>query len=551
MTIQFSTQKQLLAAFSLLLLFLVSSCYKGQTVDMIVHNARIHTMDEKGSVAQAMAIRDGKIVEVGPERQILNKYSSDETIDAQGKDIYPGLTDCHGHMLSYAEQKLNADLYGSKSFDEVLVRLEKYQAKNKRKFIIGRGWDQSLWSNKEFPSNEKLSALFPNTPVCLTRVDGHALLANDALLNLAGIHAQTKIEGGIVEVQNGKCTGLLVDNAMLPVLDLVPEYSVADLAGAMLEIEKELFQYGITSVHEAGIDFKHIAFFKSMIDKHKMKLELYAMLMPSEDNFMFAEQNGVHTYKNLTIRSFKVVGDGALGSRGAFLKKAYSDAHDHFGVLTTLVELMRRVSAVAEKTGYQMNTHAIGDSTNRIMLEIYKGIHEINPDHRWRIEHAQVVDLIDFDLFGKYGVFPSVQPSHAVSDQRWAEDRLGKERIKGAYAYRKLLDQYGMLAIGTDFPIEPIDPFNTLHAAVARQNTDNFPSGGFYPEQAISVEECMRGMTIWAAFASFQEHSKGSLEKGKDATFVILDKPVSVQGGYRANFAWRTFIQGVKVYGME
>jgi predicted amidohydrolase YtcJ len=508
-------------------------------------------MDEKGSVAQAMAVRDGKIVEVGPERQILNKYSAEEIIDAEGKDVYPALTDCHGHMLSYAEQKLNADLYGSKSFEEVLVRLEKYQSKNKRKFIIGRGWDQSLWTNKEFPTNEKLNALFPDIPVCLTRVDGHALLANDALLKLAGIDVSTKIEGGIVHVNEGRCTGLLVDNAMEAVYALIPEYEEKDLAKAMLEIEKELFQYGITSVHEAGIDNKDIAFFRALIDRYNLKLSVYAMLMPSEANFSFAEKKGIYNYKNLTIRSFKIVGDGALGSRGAFLKKAYSDDHDHFGVLTTPVALMKRVAAVAEKTGYQMNTHAIGDSTNRIMLEIYKGIFEVNRDHRWRIEHAQVVDLIDFDLFGKYGVFPSVQPSHAVSDQRWAEERLGTERIKGAYAYRKLLDQFGMLAIGTDFPIEPIDPFNTLHAAVARKNMENLPAEGFYPEQAISLEECMRGMTIWAAFASFQETKTGSLEKGKEATFVIFDKPVSVQGGYQANFAKMTFISGTKVYGME
>jgi predicted amidohydrolase YtcJ len=551
MLLNYHFRKSLIVSLSLVLISLISSCYKGQSVDLIVHNARIHTMDEKGSVAQAMAVRDGKIVEVGPERQILNKYSAEEIIDAEGKDVYPALTDCHGHMLSYAEQKLNADLYGSKSFEEVLVRLEKYQSKNKRKFIIGRGWDQSLWTNKEFPTNEKLNALFPDIPVCLTRVDGHALLANDALLKLAGIDVSTKIEGGIVHVNEGRCTGLLVDNAMEAVYALIPEYEEKDLAKAMLEIEKELFQYGITSVHEAGIDNKDIAFFRALIDRYNLKLSVYAMLMPSEANFSFAEKKGIYNYKNLTIRSFKIVGDGALGSRGAFLKKAYSDDHDHFGVLTTPVALMKRVAAVAEKTGYQMNTHAIGDSTNRIMLEIYKGIFEVNRDHRWRIEHAQVVDLIDFDLFGKYGVFPSVQPSHAVSDQRWAEERLGTERIKGAYAYRKLLDQFGMLAIGTDFPIEPIDPFNTLHAAVARKNMENLPAEGFYPEQAISLEECMRGMTIWAAFASFQETKTGSLEKGKEATFVIFDKPVSVQGGYKANFAKMTFISGTKVYGME
>ncbi len=537
--------------FLVLCIYLTSSCIKGKSVDLIIHNARIHTMDENGSVEQALAIRDGKIIEVGPERQILNKYSAEETIDAGGKDVYPGLTDAHGHILSYAKQKLSCELNGSRSFDEVLVRLEKYQSKNNRKFIVGRGWDQSLWSDKSFPTNDKLNELFPTVPVCLIRVDGHALLANDAALERAGIKSTNIIEGGIIHLKDGKCTGLLVDNAMNPIFGIIPEYAEDEIMNAIMEIEHELFQYGITEVHEAGIEHNDIGLFKKLIDKKGFKLSLYAMLMPSDENISFAKKNGIYSHKNLTIRSFKVMGDGALGSRGAFLKLPYTDAHDHHGVLTTPVEEMRRIAAIASSVGYQMNTHAIGDSTNRIMLEIYKGIFEANKDHRWRIEHAQVVDPIDFELFEKYGVFPSVQPSHAVSDQRWAEQRLGKDRMKGAYAYKSLLNRAGMLAIGTDFPIEPIDPFNTLHAAVSRQNTDNFPDGGFYINEAISVEECMKGMTIWAAFASFQEHSKGSLEKGKDATFVIFNQPVIDEGGYRPNFAYMTFISGKKVYSVD
>jgi predicted amidohydrolase YtcJ len=242
------------------------------------------------------------------------------------------------------------------------------------------------------------------------------------------------------------------------------------------------------------------------------------------------------------------MGDGALGSRGAFLKHDYHDSPGHRGVLTTSVAHMNRVASIAMKHGYQMNTHAIGDSTNRIMLEMYERVFKENPDHRWRIEHAQVVDPKDFDLFSKYGVFPSVQPSHAVSDQRWAESRIGKDRMKGAYAYKTLLKKYGMLAIGTDFPIEYIDPFNTLHAAVKRQNQENYPSGGFYPNEGITVQECMKGMTYWAAFASFQENESGTLEKGKDATFVIFEKPIAILNGYEPNFSWMTFIKGKSVY---
>jgi predicted amidohydrolase YtcJ len=534
-----------------LISLIVSGCFKGKSVDLIVHNAQIHVMNENGDVYDAMAIKDGKIVEVGPERQILNKYSAEEEIDAAGKDVYPGFTDAHGHMLSYAKQLLSADLVGSKSFDEVLVRLEKYQSKHNRKFILGRGWDQSLWGTTEFPTNEQLNKLFPTTPVCLIRIDGHALLANDALLKLANITTTTAVDGGIIHLKDGKCTGLLVDNAMNSIYTLIPEYPKNELIQAMLDVQAELFQYGITGVHEAGIENKDIAYFKELIDQHDFRLNTYAMLMPSKENIAFARKNGIYHYKNLSIRSFKVMGDGALGSRGAFLKKPYSDEHNHFGVLTTPLEEMKRIATICELTGYQMNTHAIGDSTNNLLLNIYKGIFEVNKDHRWRIEHAQVVDPKDFALFSQYGIFASVQPTHAVSDQRWAEARLGKERMKGAYAYKSLLKQCGMLAIGTDFPIELTDPFLTIHAAVKRKNADNFPSTGFYSDESISLEECLKGMTIWAAYASFDEARLGTLEKGKEATFAIFENQVRANEEYTPNFATYTFIKGKKVYSIE
>lgn len=533
------------------LLFALSACYKGKSVDLIIHNAKVHTLVDNSEVAEAIAIKDGKIVEVGPERQILNKYSSDEEIDAEGKDVYPGFTDAHGHILSYAKQLLSADLVGSKSMDELLVRLEKYQSKNKRKFIVGRGWDQSLWGTTEFPTNEQLNKLFPTIPVCLIRIDGHALLANDACLKLAKITPETKIEGGIIHLQNGKCTGLLVDNAMNPVYALIPEFPKSEIINAISEIQDELLQYGITGVHEAGIENKDIELFKEMIDKHDFNLNLYAMLMPSEENIAFARKNGVYTYKNLLIRSFKVMGDGALGSRGALLKQPYSDQHNHYGVLTTSIEDMKRIADICEETGYQMNTHAIGDSTNKILLDLYERIFEVNKDHRWRIEHAQVIDPKDFELFSKYAVFPSVQPTHAVSDQRWAEQRLGRKRMIGAYAYKSLLNQFGMIAIGTDFPIELTDPFLTIHAAVQRMNVDNIPSGGFYSKEAITMEECIKGMTTWATFASFQENELGTLEKGKDATLAIFENPVSSYAEFQPNFASYVFIKGKKVYSVE
>ena len=538
------------AFFFLTLVSFLFSCMKGQKVDLIIHNANIHVMDDAGSVHEAMAIRDGKVIEVGPERQILNKYRSDEDIDALGKDVYPGLTDAHGHLLMYANQKLGVDLTGAKSMDEVIYRCEKYFAKSSNKFIIGGGWDQSLWGNDSMPNNKKLSEVFKNIPVCLYRVDGHAALVNEYLFKKAKVQA-VNVDGGEVKVVNGVPTGLLIDNAMNFISKLLPAYSSSQVKKAISEIQEELFQYGITGTHEAGIDFKHIKLFKSMISGGQLKLELYAMLMNSSENRVFAMKNGPYRFRNLSIRSFKVFADGSLGSRGALLKKPYTDDHHSHGLLLTSVNEMRNVAQFCLKHGYQMNTHGIGDSANALILDIYKNAFKRNPDHRFRIEHSQVIDPADFVKFSEYAVFPSVQPTHATSDQRWAENRLGKNRLKGAYAYRTLLRQYGMLAIGTDFPVESTNPFFTIHAAVQRKNPSNQPLNGFLAQESLSLDEVIRGMTIWAAFSSFQENELGSLEKGKRANFVIFDKPLESNPAFEQNYAWRTFIRGKMVFALD
>lgn len=547
--------------------FLYTSCMKGESVDLVIHNARVHTMDDQNTVEEAIAIRDGEIIEVGPERQILNKYSAEEYMDAGSRDVYPGFTDAHGHMLSYARQKISVDLVGCKSYDEMLVRIEKYQSRHKRGFIIGRGWDQSLWKEDEMPTNDRLNELFPDIPVCLFRIDGHALLANDYLIRKSDVIAKFTADpelnqGGFIEmhpkIKYKDCkepciipSGVFVDNAMNPILNLLPDFPEKELSEALLEIQDELLGYGITGVHEAGMQQEEVQLFKRLIDKGKLKLNIYGMLLPTKENIAFARKNGIYTHKNLLIRSFKVYGDGALGSRGAFLKEAYSDRHDHHGYLCTSPDHMKEIAALCREIGYQMNTHAIGDSTNRVLLDLYKETFSVNPDHRWRIEHAQVVDPKDFIRFAEAGVFPSVQPTHAVSDQRWAESRLGKDRMKGAYAYRSLLEQFGMLAIGTDFPVELTDPFMTIHAAVNRKNADGIPGGGFLANEQISLEQCLRGMTIWAAFAAFQEDQLGTIEEGKDATLVIFDRPVTASEPYQPNFAWSTYIKGKKVYSVE
>lgn len=517
---------------------------------MVVHNAKIHTVDEAYSVHEAMAIKDGKIVEVGPERQILNKYRYDEEIDAHGKDVYPGFTDAHGHLLSLIDQRLNLDLTGSKSFGEVLFKLDKYTSHSKRKFIVGRGWDQATWGSKEFPTNEKLNALYPKTPVMLVRVDGHAALINDCLYKKAGLDKKI-IPGGKVLMKNGKPTGIILDNTITEVSKLIPSFTYKERQKAFLQIQEELLQYGITGVHEAGIDFKDIAFFQRLNREKKLKIQLNAMLYPSTENIEFARENKIYHDHNLLIRSFKVVGDGSLGSRGACLKQSYHDDPLTHGFLTTSLDEMRKIAAVCKETGYQMNTHAIGDSTNKVIIDIIAEMYRYKKDHRWRIEHAQVLDPRDIPKLSEYAVFPSVQPTHAVSDQRWAQDRLGKHRLKGAYAYQSILSVTGIFALGTDFPVESFNPFLTIHAAVKRQNADNFPAGGFLNREAVSLENCIRGMTIWPAFACFTEKVTGSLEKGKHATFVILEYPLNASGDFRENFAHMTYIKGKKVYSAE
>lgn len=544
---------------------------KGESADLVIHNARIHTMADGSEVQEAIAIKDGKVIEIGAERQILNKYNAEEYVDAQGKDIYPGWTDAHGHIMSYARQKLSVDLVGCTSYEEMIIRIEKYQSKYDRPFIIGRGWDQSLWEGDEMPTNEKLNEIFPDIPVCLFRIDGHALLANDYLieksdvidkfkenaeLNTAG-HYET-YSPTVIGYNSNKFTfktdiptGVFVDNAMNPILDILPDFPEKELKEKILDIQAELFSYGLTGVHEAGVSNADLMLLDKMVNEGTLTINLYAMLLPTPKNIEFAKKNGHYRNKNLYVRSFKVYGDGALGSRGACLKKVYTDKHEHHGYLTTSIKRMNEIANLSLSLDYQMNTHAIGDSTNKVILDLYKRIYDEKPDHRWRIEHVQIVDPNDFQLFAQNGVFPSIQPTHATSDQRWAVNRLGEKRMNGAYAYKTLIDQFGMAAIGTDFPVEYPDPFRTIHSAVHRQTIENFPMDGFMPEEAITMEQCIKGMTIWAAISSFQEDRLGTLEKGKDATFTVFDKPVNAPSIYTPTFSYLTVINGKKVYSEE
>lgn len=530
-------------------ILLCSSCYKGEEVDLIVHNARIHCMDDANTVAEAMAIKDGKIVEVGPERQILNKYRSDEILDAGQRDIYPGFTDAHGHLMEYAKQKLGIDLTGATSWGSVIRQLKNHP--RKEAFVLARGWDNTLWENAQLPDNDELNRLFPNIPVALYRVDGHAVLVNDFLLQKAGISSKTKVQGGKVELKDSKCTGILLDNAMGLIENYLGDFKAASYKQKLIGIQEELLSLGITGVHEAGITESQFDILRQMNQAGTLKIQVYAMLAANDANYALAKRMGIWDKGNLVVRSFKLYLDGALGSRGALLKNNYSDAPTENGLLLTSRENYKKWIQRSLDLNYQLNVHAIGDSANALALHSMADVFLENPDHRWRIEHAQVVDPKDLPLFMEYAVIPSVQPTHATTDCRWALDRLGAARMKGAYAYRSLYEQLGMIVLGTDFPVESIDPFATIRSAVLRTNAEGKPKNGFNISEALSLDLVLRGMTIWPQVASFQEAKKGKLTEGMEATFFIAAKPISLQTLNTRNYAWKTFVKGSGVINAE
>lgn len=503
--------------------FLSSCAYKNIEVDLIVHNATIYMVDEQFSVAEAMAIKDGKIVEIGAERAIMNRYKSTQVVDAEKRFVYPGFIDAHCHFLAYGKGLKRVDLTGTSSWEEVVERVKEYSLKNDHEIILGEGWDQNDWDIKQFPSNEILNELFPNTPVILDRIDGHAMIANQAALDIASIKAGQSIAGGIFEAIDGELTGILVDNAKDFLLRKLPEDSDSLIKEALLSAQKNCFSVGLTTVDDAGLSHNEIQIIEGLHEDGSLKMRIYAMLSDESGNLDHYFQNGPLIKERLTVRSVKVYADGALGSRGASLLAPYSDQPDNMGFLLNSFSHFDSIAGLCYENGFQMNTHCIGDSANRVLISIYAKYLKTTNDLRWRIEHAQVVNEEDLQKFEDYTIIPSVQPTHATSDMYWAEDRLGEERIHDAYSYQKLLQEMGILALGTDFPVEKIDPMLTFYAAVARKDVKGYPEGAFLADQKLSRKEALMGMTIWAALSNFEENEKGSLEVDKLADFVILE----------------------------
>ncbi len=507
----------------LFLAVLLTSC--NPRVDFIVHNAKVYTANRDMDVASAFAVKDGKFIAVGNE-SLLDEYQTSNLVDAQGLPVYPGFIDAHCHFLSLGLTQTQVQLEGTKSYEEVIERVKAYAAAaESRQVILGRGWDQNDWENKEFPTKDALDRLFPDIPVALRRIDGHALLVNQKALDLAGIDGDTQVPGGTVVTKNGQPTGVLIDTPMELVEAILPKPTLEEKKQALVAAQEIGFKYGLTTVDDAGLNKEDILLIDSLQQTGALDMRVYAMISNTPDNLDYFLPKGPLVTDRLSVRSVKVYADGALGSRGAALIAPYSDAPKHRGKFITDKDSLKQLAARIAKTKFQMNTHAIGDAANQAVIDVYRDNVRLLRDPRWRVEHAQVLDAPDIEKFSTK-IIPSIQPLHATSDMYWAGDRLGEDRLKNAYAYQEQLDYAGIVALGTDFPVEKVNPMLTFYAAISRRDLNGFPEEGFQRENRLSRGSSLLGMTRWAAYANFEEKQKGSIEIGKVADFVMLDRDI-------------------------
>lgn len=526
--------------------------------DAIIINATIYTMDANMSAQRYMVILQGKVAAVSntPDN-IFNRFESDHILNLEGKFIYPGFNDAHCHFYGLGLNVLQANLKGVTSYDELLIRLQTYVQQNtnkKMKWVLGRGWDQNLWPGKQYPTKEKLDSLFPKVPVLLKRIDGHAAVANSKALKMAGISAKTQVNGGEVMLgADGQPNGMLIDNAVDLIEKKIPKPKAAAIETALKEAERICLANGLTSVQDAGLDYNVVKKMEEMYAKGQLNIRMYAMLTPTEENFKNYMSKGPVRKGNLHIRSVKLYADGALGSRGACMLEPYTDKPGHYGLLLNDTAFLRKTAKRVFDAGYQLNTHCIGDSANRLMLNIYGEMLKGENDRRWRIEHAQIVHPADWTKFRRFSVIPSVQPTHVASDKNWVAERIGNGRLNEAYPYKMLLTFSGRIALGTDFPVEEVNPLATLYTAVMRTTPQEHPAGAFQYQNALSLYETMKGMTYWAAYAQHEEKEKGCLENNMAADFIVLDRDLmngNIIDVLKARVL-QTWIAGKKVYDAE
>lgn len=510
--------------FSRIFCFLLFISCSSYDADLIIHNASIYTVNNSFDTATAVVVKDGKFIAVGGQ-DLLNQYKARSVVDLNGFPVYPGFIDAHCHFYNFGLLQEQLDLSGTKSFEEVVDKVAQYIETHPGTPVLGQGWDQNTWEVKEYPTKDILDQRFPNQLIALKRVDGHALLVNQATLDLAGIDSTTTVDGGVYVRSEGQLTGVLIDNAMDLVYAALPKPTKKQQTAALLAAQDIAFQNGLTTVDDAGLDKEQLELIERLHQEGVLDIRVYGMISNTPENLAYYLEQGPTQTERLNIRSVKVYADGALGSRGAALKKEYSDAPGNHGSFVTPVDQIEALADVLVKKGFQMNTHAIGDAANYEVLSAYKKALTIDADPRWRIEHAQIVSLEDREFFGSK-IIPSIQPTHATSDMFWADERLGEERMQGAYAYKSLLDWSGKVALGTDFPVEHVSPLKTFYAAVARTTEEQLPEGGFQMGDALSRTEALKGMTLWAAYANFEEEIKGSIEVGKYADMVILKQDI-------------------------
>ena len=503
--------------------------------DLIVTNARIYTVDETRPVVQALAVRGARVQFVGDARGALAlRGPNTRVVDLGGRTVIPGMVDAHGHLLGLGLGLRNVDLVGTTSYEQVIQRVvERARTPPTGQWIVGRGWDQNDWGDTRFPTNEALSRAVPDHPVYLERVDGHAGLVNAAALRAANVTRETKDpDGGKIERSAaGEPTGVFIDRAQGLVERSIPAPTREQQREALRGAARELHRWGLVGVHSAGEGRATIELAEEMAGKGE--LDLRANLMISDDSAAIRHylargpQAGLHGGR-VWVRSIKLYADGALGSRGAALLEPYADDPNNNGLLVSAPAHIQEVATRALRAGFQVNTHAIGDRGNRLVLDAYAKALAAVPvaDHRFRVEHAQILHHEDVPRFAELGVIPSMQASHQTSDMYWAGTRLGAGRLLGAYAWRALLDAGSIVPNGSDFPVELVNPLISFHASVSRQDARNWPSGGWHPEQRMTRDEALRSMTIWPAFAAFQEGELGSLTPGKLADFVVLDRDI-------------------------